>query len=649
MPNNISLSIIVIVYRMKPQAYNTLYSLSEHYQRNVRREEYEVIVVENASKETLDAERIAELAGNFRYFLRHETGVSPAAAINFGLAQARGRIVGLVIDGAHMLSPGVLQHVFAAARIAESPLVLTPGYHLSSIPLECEPAHRAEREQALLEQLRWRENGYALFSQARFSPGNKLGLFHPFMECNALFATAGHIHAIGGADEAFDLPGGGSLNLHICRNLGLQPDSRLFVLPGEGSFHQYHGGVTTAAGERPDALIRQFQQQLNGFWGGQFKALAREPILLGKVGLQAQRFLQSSCEAGQRRFVRLREENKPPFPDDPPATSRPTQVTHADKPLISVVVIVYKMRRQAMNTLYSLSTAFQQGVAEQDYEIIVVENASDQLLVPEEVGSLGGNLRYHRRDEPTRSPVGAINFGVDDARADHVCLMIDGARLVTPRLIRNLLDILALTPTPLIAAPGYHLGQHDQKHSQSTGYDENVEMALLKSIDWQHNGYALFDIACVSGANTHGVFHPLMECNCLTFAKADFIATGGAHPGFQTPGGGSVNLDIYRNLALLPHSRLFVLPGEGSFHQYHGGITTSESADLEQVLASHREELVRIRGVPYSAVQREPTLYGAVAGPALRFLHESSLAGQRRLRRFEHAGNDPWQHDAPVG
>jgi glycosyltransferase involved in cell wall biosynthesis len=96
-------SIIVIVYSMPRQAMNTLYSLSQDYQRDLPSADYEIIVVENRSGACLNSEEVEELGPQFRYFLRNETGVSPAAAINFGFDQARGDYIGLMIDG--MLGP----------------------------------------------------------------------------------------------------------------------------------------------------------------------------------------------------------------------------------------------------------------------------------------------------------------------------------------------------------------------------------------------------------------------------------------------------------------------------------------------------------------------------------------------------------------
>jgi glycosyltransferase involved in cell wall biosynthesis len=315
MDTDIELSIIVIVYRMRRQAYNTLYSLSTAYQRNTTAN-YEVVVVENSSDENLAPEEIESLPGNFRYFLREEAGVSPVPAVNFALQQCRGTMIGLLIDGARMLSPRVLEHVMTMRRAFAHPLIVVPGYHLGAERHDAAGPTRAIAEQEELERLGWRSDGYRLFTQACFSPGNARGYFHPLMECNALFCNRQSFIDLHGADPRFDLAGGGSINLHIYRSLGMQPGNQLVVLPGEGNFHQYHGGVTTRAVDDRSATLAAFKNQLDGFWGGQYKALSREPLLFGNIGSSAQRFLQLSCSAGMARFERLAAEGKPAWPDD---------------------------------------------------------------------------------------------------------------------------------------------------------------------------------------------------------------------------------------------------------------------------------------------------------------------------------------------
>src|SRR5689334_5918442 len=52
----------------------------------------------------------------------------------------------------------------------------------------------------------------------------------------------------------------------------------------------------------------------------------------------------------------------------------------AEAPLLSLLVIVHRMPEQAGRTLRSLSPSYQRNAAASDYEVIVVENASDRLL-----------------------------------------------------------------------------------------------------------------------------------------------------------------------------------------------------------------------------------------------------------------------------
>src|SRR5690606_28529233 len=95
-------------------------------------------------------------------------------------------------------------------------------------------------------------------------------------------------------------------------------------------------------------------------------------------------------------------------------------------PIVSVIVIAYKMRRQALNTIQSLSVTCQKNVSQSDYEIIVVENSSDECLDETEVKSFGGNIHYYRRHEAGKSPAAAINFALSVAQGSTIGLLIDG-------------------------------------------------------------------------------------------------------------------------------------------------------------------------------------------------------------------------------
>jgi glycosyltransferase involved in cell wall biosynthesis len=319
-----AISIILIAYRMSEQLQRTLLTLAPEYQRGVSADEYEVVLVENSSTDNLPAATVAQLPDNFRYFLREEPGHSPVPAINIAFSECRGTFIGLVMDGARMLSPGCIRTALDAFAITTDALVAVPGYHLGEQEqhLHETDAEALVEEQALLNSIDWRGDGYELFSIATFSGANRRGYLHPIMECNCVFASAANFRRIGYADPQFTMPGGGSINLHIYRSLGMLPGTRVFVLPGEGSFHQYHGGVTTSSYADRQAEIERHRVQLHSLWPGGFHSLRRKPTLLGEISMQAFPFLEDSLRRSRNRLKRRSTENLPAWPDDPDHTSK---------------------------------------------------------------------------------------------------------------------------------------------------------------------------------------------------------------------------------------------------------------------------------------------------------------------------------------
>lgn len=269
-----------------------------------------------------------------------------------------------------------------------------------------------------------------------------------------------------------------------------------------------------------------------------------------------------------------------------------------------------------------------------------MENESSQNVEASEAESIGRNIRYFRRKETSASPCRAINFGLAQCRGRTIGLMIDGARMVTPRILEYALLAQQASPDSLMAVPGYNLGPKEHQFHLEIGYNEEVEKKLLEQVAWKANGYRLFDIANISGANDKGIFHPLLECNCMFSSSKNFERIGGALEEFDLPGGGSINLHMFRQLGMLQQTRLyFVTPGEGSFHQFHGGITTQQAEDREAVLESHRKQLHSYWEGGFHAMRREPLLLGAVGHHAQRFLQESALMGKKRFNWITRGNN----------
>lgn len=137
------------------------------------------------------------------------------------------------------------------------------------------------------------------------------------------------------------------------------------------------------------------------------------------------------------------------------------------RPLLSVVVVVFEMRREAPRTLHTLSPAYQIDIALDDYEVVVVDNGSTRPFDDDLLGRLPGNVRYIRLSGASPSPVAAIAHGVDDAVGSLWMLpissgaLVDAAPPTTPPWHRAVLDDgtrgvpymrLALWETPAVFA-----------------------------------------------------------------------------------------------------------------------------------------------------------------------------------------------------
>lgn len=287
------------------------------------------------------------------------------------------------------------------------------------------------------------------------------------------------------------------------------------------------------------------------------------------------------------------------------------------------MIVVYDMLREAPRTLLSLSSAYQRGIDSRDYEVIVVDNGSPKPLESEAVERLGGNFRYFCLEDPPASPAYAVNFGARQARGELLGLMVDGARIVSPGMLRIALTSLEAFCRPVVSTLAFHLGPKVQMESVIEGYNQDVEDRLLASIDWSENGYRLFEIASLAGSSDGGWFQPIRESNGLFMPRELFEELEGFEERFSQPGGGLVNLDFYRRACELPESRLIMLLGEGTFHQIHGGVMTNCPAPRSKRWKLYDEEYRKIRGQPFAPSTRRAMLFGDVPTPALDWIRRS--------------------------
>lgn len=312
------------------------------------------------------------------------------------------------------------------------------------------------------------------------------------------------------------------------------------------------------------------------------------------------------------------------------------------RPSLSIIVIAHQMDRELPRTLHSLTPAYQ-GLDPRhaDYEVLVMDNGSSPPFGRERLPD-HDLFRYFYPTPISPSPARALNEGARLAEGGLLGFMIDGARIVTPGLVGTVRAAFRAFERAVVAVPGWHLGPDVQYRTVERGYDQAAENALLERIGWPEDGYRLFEIAVPAGSCDDGCLAPMSESNALFVDRRDYLRLGGFDERFDTPGGGLVNLDFYRRAVQLPGTEFVVLPGEGTFHQVHGGVSTNVTArENEQRCQAWDAQHERLTGARFARVDRMPVLFGRVPAPALGYLAFSASRA---------AARDPrgWRPDQPT-
>jgi len=295
------------------------------------------------------------------------------------------------------------------------------------------------------------------------------------------------------------------------------------------------------------------------------------------------------------------------------------RVSFFKKPKLSVVIVFHNMRREAKRTLYSLMASYQKDVTASDYEVIAIDSNSTEPLDGRWVESIQDSFRYRFVKTEWPSPCRAMNTGIQMSRADHVVCMIDGARILSPGVLSKMILLNSLYEASFIQTIAMHIGHEMQNVAVEKGYDQRVEDELIASVDWQTDGYRLFDISCLAGSSKNGFLFPIPESNCFCAPKRRLVEIGGFDEGFTSLGGGIVNHDVLNKLLCDDELTPVMLLGEASFHQFHGGVMTNVPR-AENSMQTYLQEYRELRGKEYQPVRRNSVLFGEINQRALRFV-----------------------------
>ena len=285
-----------------------------------------------------------------------------------------------------------------------------------------------------------------------------------------------------------------------------------------------------------------------------------------------------------------------------------------DNPIeLSLVVCAYKMSRELPRTLFTLSKDYQRGIDDLEYEIVVVDHGSPEPVDEAAMRAISPNARVIRVSPAPVSPVVAINRAMKETSGQVVCLMIDGARMASPGLLRQAMAAYRTYPALVVGCLAFHLGPGDQIRTIQQGYSQRIEDLILELVPWRSDGYSLFEVAGLEGSSQAGWYGPLIESNAAFMPRTIWEKLGGLDERFQTKGGGLTNLDFWSRAVHLTGGEPVILLGEGTFHQVHGGAATNGTADDRALMF---EEYERIYGQPYKPPEFKNRYFGSL-DPAL--------------------------------
>ena len=298
------------------------------------------------------------------------------------------------------------------------------------------------------------------------------------------------------------------------------------------------------------------------------------------------------------------------------------QALKSQKIDLSIVLICYNMQREIIRTIQSFLHPYQIGIEDKNIEIIVIDTGSK--ILPD-LKQFQDKVKLIQFKTKYPSPVEAVNHGIEIASSDLVGVLIDGARMVTPGMCRDVINVNKEHDRVFISTLAFHLGPIVQMESVFEGYNKDVEDKLLEEIDWMNNGYDLYLASSLALSSKNGLYGPIAESNAIFTTKKIWNELDGFEEKFISIGGGLSNLDVYKRACEKDDLKHIRLSNEATFHQVHGGVATNNKQGENDHIFN--KEYETIRGIPFSVPNKIPVLYGDLIPQVDYFFKENRTDG----------------------
>jgi glycosyltransferase involved in cell wall biosynthesis len=287
---------------------------------------------------------------------------------------------------------------------------------------------------------------------------------------------------------------------------------------------------------------------------------------------------------------------------------------------ISIIICMYNMPREAPRTIVSALPPYQKKVNGNEYEVIVVDNGSSLPIDANFLKGLPETIKFAQYPGSSASPVFALNWAATHvAKGNWIAFCIDGARILSDGLVAEWLKYASLNRQTFIHTLGWHLGPDVHMRASQTGYNQDIEDKLLENIDWYNHPARLFEVSTLAGSSDSGFFSTIRESNAFVVSRIMLEKIGYFNEHFSSPGGGLANLEFFSRYVTSEQVFPICLLGEGTFHQYHGGVATSGKIEWDKV----NEEYLSIVGKPYEAPRYSTMFAGAFKKELYKFYTES--------------------------